>query len=325
MIANREKLECGGRCRSLTSTIQGHTVTADYFVLLVVACQVVLGVQWLEKLGPIEIDYRQLIMTFKEGGKSLTFKGLRHVKREVLANNEFSSLQGTCYCFQIVQSTLTMDLGTYPTKIADLLNQFQHLFETPSSLTPRSGYHHISVNESDISKTALWTHSGHYEFIVMPFSLINTLATFQSLMNDLFRPHRRRFILVFFDDILVYSKTWEDHLSHLHLVLNILSTKKLFAKESKSRFGMLQNKHFKFKLPSKKVRQEEEMLKLANKEVEITKEYHLKHKKMLILHKVEAADMEETEDMAETEVMSEAVVTHHKFSVLIVENLVTFK
>ncbi|KAI9185350.1 hypothetical protein LWI28_006389 [Acer negundo] len=137
MIANREKLECAGRCRSLTLTIQGHTVMVDYFVLPVAGRQVVLGVQWLEKLGPIEIDFRQLTMTFKEGGKSHTFKGLRHARREVLPDNEFLSLQGTCYFFQIVQSTLAMDLGTYPTKIADLLNQFQHVFGTPSSLLPR--------------------------------------------------------------------------------------------------------------------------------------------------------------------------------------------
>ena len=73
----------------------------------------------------------------------------------------------------------------------------------------------------------------------MPFGLTNAPATFQSLMNDLFRPYLRHFILVFFDDILVYSKSWADHLTHLQIVLQILSTNNLFSKLSKYQFGVL--------------------------------------------------------------------------------------
>ena len=74
----------------------------------------------------------------------------------------------------------------------------------------------------------------------MPFGLTNAPAIFQSLINNLFRPYLRRFILVFFYDILVYFKTWEDHISHLRQVLEILSTNNLFAKESKCQFRVLQ-------------------------------------------------------------------------------------
>lgn len=74
MVANQEKIECVGQCQALTIIIQGYSITTDYYVLSVAACQLVLGVQWLETLGPIETDYKQLTMTFKVGGVLHTFQ-----------------------------------------------------------------------------------------------------------------------------------------------------------------------------------------------------------------------------------------------------------
>jgi len=352
-VANGEVVLSPGRCDDIGLKMQGSTFQVNLFVLPLAGCDVVLGIQWLQLLGPILWDFATLTMEFNYGGLKCWLKGLQMGDEWCLENADtfkVSQQKNKGVVLQLMTSSdeisenLQLVAAESSTSLDTLLQQFSDVFREPTELPParqhdhqipllegaqpvsvrpyrypfyqkaeiekivkdllqtgvirpsnspfsshvllvrkadgtwrmcmdyrslnkvtvkdkfpipvvdelldelwgakwfskldlRSGYHQIRVKENDIPKTAFRTHEGHYEFLVMPFGLTNAPSTFQSLMNDVFRPHLRKFILVFFDDILVFSSDFASHLLHLETTLALLRKHQLFAKKSKCRFG----------------------------------------------------------------------------------------
>ncbi|KAA3483554.1 DNA/RNA polymerases superfamily protein [Gossypium australe] len=128
--------------------------------------------------------------------------------------------------------------NNYPLpRIDDLFDQLKGA-TVFSKIDLRSGYYQLRVKDSDVPKTAFQTRYGHCEFLVMPFGLTNAPAVFMDIMNRIFRPLLDKFVVVFIDDILIYSRDEHEHAEHLRTVLQILQDNRLYAKFSKSEFWL---------------------------------------------------------------------------------------
>ncbi|KAJ9529315.1 hypothetical protein QJQ45_007999 [Haematococcus lacustris] len=126
----------------------------------------------------------------------------------------------------------------YPLPRVDNLLDRLHGATVFSKIDLRQGYHQIRIAPEDIPKTAFRTRYGHFEFTVLPFGLCNAPATFQRLMNDIFRKELDDCVIVYLDDILIFSRNQQEHAQHLRRVLDLLQEHKLYAKLSKCEFGL---------------------------------------------------------------------------------------
>ncbi|CAN0904661.1 Retrovirus-related Pol polyprotein from transposon 17.6 [Linum grandiflorum] len=349
-VGNGETMKSPGRCSGMVVQVQGMYSRVDLHILPIPENDLILGVQWLRELGPIQWDFNNLTMEFGWQDHWIKLQGQRTPESRLVDEHEVLrevKRKGEGYILYLLDSNSSDSSGEDLDGMDEfngLLAEYGDLFREPSSLPPNrredhripldpgsqpvnsrpyryphylkeeisklvqemlhtgivrhsqspysspvlmvkkhdgswrmcvdyrslnqitikdkflipvidelfdelhgaccftkldlcSGYYQIRVVEEDIPKTAFRTHQGHYEFLVMPFGLTNAPSTFQSLMNEVFRPLFGKFVLVFFDDILVYSRTRDEHLSHLADVFYILRKNQLYVKKEKCTFA----------------------------------------------------------------------------------------
>ena len=139
-----------------------------------------------------------------------------------------------CIDYRMLNSITVKNKYLLP-RIDDLFNQLQSA-RVFSKIDLRSGYYQLRIREQDVYKTTFRTKYGHFEFLVMPFGLTNAPAAFMDMMQRIFRPYMNQFVIVFIDDILIYSDTAEQHAEYLRTALQTLWEHQLYEKFSKCEF-----------------------------------------------------------------------------------------
>ncbi|GKD90790.1 putative reverse transcriptase domain-containing protein [Tanacetum coccineum] len=204
---------------------------------------VFIGMDWLSKYHA-KILYDEKVVHIRIDGETLNIRGDQ--KFPEAFPEDLSSLPPIRQVeFQIDLILRATPVARAPYRLAplemqELSNQLQELsnrgLSVYSNIDLRSGYHQLRVRDEDFPKTAFRTRYEHYEFKVMPFGLTNAPAVFMDLMNRVCKPYLDKFVIVFIDDILIYSRNEEEHANHLRIILELLRKEKLYAKFSKCDF-----------------------------------------------------------------------------------------
>ncbi|GJZ86201.1 putative reverse transcriptase domain-containing protein [Tanacetum coccineum] len=254
-----------GNLVSTNTVIQGCTLTLlnqpfkiDLMPIKLGSFDVVIGMDWLSKYHA-RIIYDEKVVHIPINGETLIIRVMEKKSDEkrledILVVREFpkvfpEDLPGLPPVRQ-VEFQIDLILGTTPvarapyrlapSEMQELSNQLQELSDRGSSIYSkidlRLGYHQLRVRDEDIPKTPFRTRYGHYEFQVMPFGLTKAPAVFMDLMNCVYKPYLDKFVIVFIDDILIYSRNKEEYANYLRIILELLKKEKLYAKFSKCDF-----------------------------------------------------------------------------------------
>ncbi|GJV65415.1 putative reverse transcriptase domain-containing protein [Tanacetum coccineum] len=244
-IADGKSVEVDTVIRDCKLELGNYLFTIDLIPLGHGSFDVIVGMDWLSKNKAVIVCHEKVVeIPIDEGGDN--FEAWEHLSGLPLQRQvEFridlvpgaTSIAKSPYHLEpskmqeLELNKLTVK-NRYPLPmIDDLFDQLQGACYF-SKIDLRSGYHQLHVHADDIPKTAFRTRYGHFEFTVMPFGLTNAPAVFMDLMNRVCKPYLDKFVIVFIDDILIYSKTKEEHKVHLKLVLELLRKEKLRAKFS---------------------------------------------------------------------------------------------
>ncbi|GJV75564.1 putative reverse transcriptase domain-containing protein [Tanacetum coccineum] len=254
-IANGQLVEIDKVIKGCKLEIEGHVFDIDLIPFGHGSFDVIIGMDWLSNHKAKIICHETIVRIPPLDGKMLRVLGERPEEkaRLLMSTKASDKKQKEIVVVKYFPEVFPNDLSGLPplwrcqdnsrnsrTKVS--FDQAHRIGERRIvvflKIDLRSGYHQLRVHEDDIPKTAFRTRYGHFEFIVMPFGLTNALAVFIDLMNRVCRPYLDKFLVVFIDDILIYSKTREEHVEHLRLVLEVLKKEKLHAKFSKCEFWL---------------------------------------------------------------------------------------
>ncbi|KAA3480843.1 Retrotransposable element Tf2 [Gossypium australe] len=241
-------------CKNCSLMFRDICFPANLMLLPFDEFDMILGMDWLTVNNAVVNCKRKSIELRSQTGeivriKSSDMKGLPAV---VSAMKALNYVRKGCeaYLAYVIDTKVSekkfeyVPMNKVTIKNKYLLPRIDNLFDQLrgatmfSKIDLRSGYYQLRVKESDVPKTAFKLRYGHYKFLVMPFGLTNAPAVFMDLMNRIFRPYLDRFVVVFIDDILIYSCDETQHAKHLRIVLQTLREKQLYAKFSKCEFWL---------------------------------------------------------------------------------------
>ncbi|GJX21387.1 putative reverse transcriptase domain-containing protein [Tanacetum coccineum] len=237
-IANGQLIEIDKVIKGCKLEIEGHVFDIDLIPFGHGSFDVIIGMDWLSNYIAEIICHEEVVRIPLPDGKVLRVLGERPEEKAKL----LITLREIEFWIELTPGATLVANSPYhlaPSELDEFLGQLKELqdkcFIRPSSL-PWGAL--LRVHEDDILKTAFRTYYGHFEFTVMPFGLTNAPTIFMDLMNRVCRHYLDKFVIVFIDDILIYSKTREEHVEHLRLVLELFKKEKLYAKFSKCEFWL---------------------------------------------------------------------------------------